>query len=61
LGIVNLTTTELLDPDDIMPMFARQEEEYTMSERRKETRRRLTTFTKVYDLHPRILLGYLGD
>jgi hypothetical protein len=32
-----------------------------MSERRKETRRRLTAFTPVYDLHPRILLGYLGD
>lgn len=32
-----------------------------MSERRKETRRRLATFTKVYDLHPRLLLGYLGD
>jgi len=32
-----------------------------MDERRKETRRRLTTFTKVYDLHPRLLLGYLGD
>lgn len=32
-----------------------------MSDRRKETRRRLTTFTKVYDLHPRLLLGYLGD
>lgn len=32
-----------------------------MSERRKETRRRLTAFTPVYDLHPRVLLGYLGD
>ena len=32
-----------------------------MSDRRKETRRRLTTFTPVYDLHPRVLLGYLGD
>ena len=32
-----------------------------MSERRKDTRRRLTTFTPVYDLHPRVLLGYLGD
>lgn len=32
-----------------------------MTERRKETRRRLATFTKVYDLHPRLLLGYLGD
>lgn len=32
-----------------------------MSERRKETRRKLMAFTPVYDLHPRILLGYLGD
>jgi PilZ domain len=32
-----------------------------MSERRRETRRRLTAFTPVYDLHPRLLLGYLGD
>ena len=32
-----------------------------MSERRKETRKRFTTFTPVYDLYPRILLGYLGD
>ena len=32
-----------------------------MSERRRETRRRLTAFTPVYDLHPRTLLGYLGD
>lgn len=32
-----------------------------MSDRRKETRRRLTAFTPVYDLHPRVLLGYLGD
>ena len=32
-----------------------------MTERRKETRRRLATFTKVYDLHPKLLLGYLGD
>ena len=32
-----------------------------MSERRKETRRRLTAFTPVYDLRPRVLLGYLGD
>ncbi len=30
-------------------------------ERRRETRRRLTAFTPVYDLHPRTLLGYLGD
>ena len=32
-----------------------------MNDRRKETRRRLTAFTPVYDLHPRLLLGYLGD
>lgn len=29
--------------------------------RRIETRRKLMAFTPVYDLHPRILLGYLGD
>jgi hypothetical protein len=32
-----------------------------MSERRKETRKRFTAFTPVYDLYPRTLLGYLGD
>ena len=32
-----------------------------MSERRRETRKRFTAFTPVYDLYPRILLGYLGD
>jgi hypothetical protein len=32
-----------------------------MSDRRKETRRKLMAFTPVYDLHPRVLLGYLGD
>ena len=32
-----------------------------MDERRKETRRKLMAFTPVYDLHPRTLLGYLGD
>jgi hypothetical protein len=32
-----------------------------MSNRRKDTRRRLMAFTPVYDLHPRVLLGYLGD
>ena len=32
-----------------------------MSDRRQETRRRFTAFTPVYDLYPRILLGYLGD
>jgi hypothetical protein len=36
-------------------------EERRMSNRRKETRRRFTAFTPVYDLHPRVLLGYLGD
>ena len=30
-------------------------------DRRKETRRKLMAFTPVYDLHPRTLLGYLGD
>jgi hypothetical protein len=29
--------------------------------RRIETRRKLMAFTPVYDLHPRLLLGYLGD
>jgi hypothetical protein len=32
-----------------------------MNDRRKETRRRLTAFTPVYDLYPKVLLGYLGD
>ena len=32
-----------------------------MDNRRKEPRRRLTAFTPVYDMRPRILLGYLGD
>lgn len=32
-----------------------------MSERRRETRRKLMAFTPVYDLYPRLLLGYLGD
>jgi hypothetical protein len=32
-----------------------------MDDRRKETRRKLMAFTPVYDLHPRTLLGYLGD
>jgi hypothetical protein len=32
-----------------------------VSDRRKETRKRFTAFTPVYDLYPRILLGYLGD
>ena len=32
-----------------------------MDNRRKETRRKLMAFTPVYDLHPRLLLGYLGD
>ena len=38
-----------------------KQEELLISERRKETRRRLATFTPVYDLRPRVLLGYLGD
>ncbi len=29
--------------------------------RRSERRRKLMAFTPVYDLHPRLLLGYLGD
>lgn len=29
--------------------------------RRRETRRKMMAFTPVYDLHPRMLLGYLGD
>lgn len=32
-----------------------------MSDRRKEPRRKLMAFTPVYDLKPRMLLGYLGD
>ena len=32
-----------------------------MSDRRQEERRRFTAFTPVYDLRPRMLLGYLGD
>lgn len=32
-----------------------------MDNRRKEIRRKLMAFTPVYDLHPRSLLGYLGD
>lgn len=32
-----------------------------LSNRRKETRRKMMAFTPVYALHPRILLGYLGD
>jgi hypothetical protein len=35
-----------------------------MDERRRETRRKLMAFTpvyEVYELHPRLLLGYLGD
>lgn len=32
-----------------------------MSDRRKETRRKMMAFTPVYDQHPRVLLGYLAD
>ena len=32
-----------------------------MSDRRQETRRRFTAFSPVFDLYPRVLLGYLGD
>jgi hypothetical protein len=43
------------------PSFGTRHEEYFMSDLRKETRRRLTAFTPVFDLYPRVLLGYLGD
>src|SRR5215510_4316642 len=39
------------------------EDDWT-ADRRKETRRKLMAFTPVYEvfeLHPRLLLGYLGD
>jgi hypothetical protein len=32
-----------------------------MDDRRQETRKRFTAFTPVFDLYPRVLLGYLGD
>lgn len=32
-----------------------------LNNRRIERRRKLMAFTPVYDLHPRLLLGYLGD
>lgn len=32
-----------------------------LNNRRVERRRKLMAFTPVYDLHPRLLLGYLGD
>jgi hypothetical protein len=32
-----------------------------MTDRRQEARRRFAAFTPVYDLRPRMLLGYLGD
>ena len=32
-----------------------------MDERRQETRRRFIAFTPVFDLYPRVLLGYLGN
>jgi hypothetical protein len=38
-----------------------RDKEYEMDERRRETRRKFMAFTPVYDLHPRTLLGYLGD
>jgi PilZ domain len=38
-----------------------KQEERSMDDRRKETRRRFSAFTPVYDLYPRTLLGYLGD
>jgi PilZ domain len=39
----------------------RKQEERSLDDRRKETRRRFSAFTPVYDLYPRTLLGYLGD
>jgi hypothetical protein len=32
-----------------------------LNNRRVEPRRKLMAFTPVYDLHPRFLMGYLGD
>jgi hypothetical protein len=32
-----------------------------ISNRRIESRQKLTAFTPVYQLHPRLLLGYVGD
>lgn len=32
-----------------------------MTDRRRETREKMTAFTPVYDQHPRTLLGYLAD
>jgi len=32
-----------------------------MSNRRRESRRKLTVFTPVYERNPRLLLGYVGD
>ncbi len=32
-----------------------------MENRRKEEREKMTTFTPVYDAHPKTLLGYLAD
>jgi c-di-GMP-binding flagellar brake protein YcgR len=37
------------------------EQEFSMGERRKETRRKLMAFTPVYELNSGNLLGYLGD
>jgi len=45
----------------LKPLFGNRHEEHLMSDLRKETRRRLTAFTPVFDLYPRVLLGYLGD
>src|SRR5215208_3399014 len=44
-----------------IPLSGRKYEERSMDDRRKETRRRFSAFTPVYDLYPRTLLGYLGD
>jgi len=39
----------------------RIKQEPRMTDRRKDTREKMTAFTPVYDAHPRTLLGYLAD
>lgn len=46
---------------ELFPYACSHDKEYPMDNRRRETRRKLMAFTPVYDLHPRTLLGYLGD
>jgi hypothetical protein len=36
-------------------------EEHSMSDQRKETRKKLMAFTPVYDSKQKVLLGYVGD